>query len=173
MKLERLNENNVVFYNDALNLYINSFPLCERRDMSNHEIALTYLDYHFDFIIKDNNLVGIMLYWESENFIFLEHFAIVKELRNNGYGEKALNLLKEKNKSIILEVEPLVDDITSRRVNFYKRNGFYLTNHHHVQLKYHKNDSDLILKIMSYPLPINQKEYTIFNNYLNKNVQHV
>ncbi len=172
MQLLRLDKNNARFYNDAINLYINSFPLLERRDLVSHEIALTYNDYHFDFIIIDNNLVGIMLYWESDEFIFLEHFAILPSLRNKGYGESALNLLKEKNKTIILEIEPPIDDLTIKRLNFYKRNAFHLTNHNHIQLKYHKNDDDLVLKIMSYPLPINKKEYTIFNKYLNEKVQH-
>ena len=172
MQLIRLDKNNARFYDDAINLYINSFPLCERRDITSHKIALSYSDYHFDFIIKDNKFIGIMLYWETNEFIFLEHFAILPSLRNNGFGQSALNLLKEKNKTIILEIEPPIDDLTIRRLNFYKRNDFYLTNHNHIQLKYHKNDNDLILKIMSFPLPINEKEYKLFRNYLNEKVQH-
>ncbi len=172
MQLQRLDKENKRFYNDAINLYINSFPLCERRDIFSHEKALTYNDYHFDFIIKDNNLIGFMLYWETNEFIFLEHFAILPTLRNKGYGENALKLLKEKNKTIILEIEPPIDDLTKRRYNFYKRNEFNLTNHHHVQLKYHKNDQDLVLKIMSYPLAINEEQYLAFNTYLKEKVQH-
>ena len=172
MQLIRLDKTNKRFYNDAINLYINSFPPEERRDIPSHEIALSYNDYHFDFIIKDNNLVGIMLYWQTDEFIFLEHFAILPSLRNKGYGESALNLLKEKNKTIILEIEPPIDELTIRRLNFYLRNGFCLTNHNHIQLKYHKNDDDLVLNIMSYPLPICKKEYNLFRNYLNEKVQH-
>ncbi|MBQ9781950.1 MAG: GNAT family N-acetyltransferase [Clostridia bacterium] len=171
MKLERLNENNKHFYNDAYSLYVNAFPLIERRDKLNHNIALTFNDYHFDFIIKDNNLIGIMLYWEDNDFIFLEHFAILNNLRNNGYGKMALNLLKEKNKTIILEVEQPNDELTTRRLNFYKRNGFILTNHNHKQLKFRKNDQELTLKILSYPLPINSEEYNKFYNFLHSKVQ--
>ncbi len=171
MKLERLNSKNKKFYKRALELYENSFPFCERRDIPNHEIALTYSDYHFDFIIKDNKFIGIMLYWETNEFIFLEHFAILPSLRNNGFGQSALSLLKEKNKTIILEIEPPIDDLTLRRLNFYKRNDFNLTNHNHIQLKYHKNDADLILNIMSYPTTINEEEYLSFYNYLQNNVQ--
>ena len=171
MKLERLNENNKRFYKDAYCLYENAFPLIERRDEINHNIALSFNDYHFDFIIDNNNLVGIMLYWESNDFIFLEHFAILSNLRNKGYGEKALNLLKEKNKPIILEIEEPTNDITTRRLNFYKRNGFILTNHNHKQLKFRKNDQELVLKILSYPLPITNEEYNKFYTYLHSKVQ--
>ncbi len=172
MQLQRLDKSNKHFYNDAISLYTNSFPLCERRDIPSHEIALTYSDYHFDFIIKDNSFIGFMLYWQTDEFIFLEHFAILPSLRNKGYGKNALNLLKEKNKTIILEIEPPIDDLTVRRLNFYKRNGFNLTNLNHIQLKYHKNDNDLVLKIMSYPQPIGEKQYIIFNAYLKEKVQH-
>lgn len=171
MKLERLNDNNKHLYKDAFSLYVNAFPLIERRDEFNHNIALTFKDYHFDFIIKDNNLIGIMLYWEDNDFIFLEHFAILDNIRNKGYGEKALNLLKEKNKTIILEVEEPTNEITTRRLNFYKRNGFILTNHNHKQLKFRKNDQELVLKILSYPISITSEEYNKFYTYLHTKVQ--
>ncbi len=171
MQLERLNENNKRFYFDAYNLYINAFPLIERRDEYNHNIALTFKNYHFDFIIENNLLIGIMLYWEDKDFIFLEHFAIIPNLRNKGYGEKALSLLKEKNKKIILEVEEPTCNLTTRRVNFYKKNGFNLTNHYHLQLKFRKTDDDLVLKIMSYPKSINQDEYKNFYDFLHSKVQ--
>ncbi len=53
-----------------------------------------------------------MLYWETEDFLYIEHLCIRPELRNQQYGRKALSLLQEKKKCIILEIDPPEDAIS-------------------------------------------------------------
>jgi histidinol phosphatase-like PHP family hydrolase len=43
--------------------------------------------------------------------------------------------------------------------------GFILTNHNHKQLKFRKNDQELVLKILSYPISITSEEYNKFYTY--------
>ena len=169
MILKRLDLNEKQ-YNVAYNLYQNSFPYLERRDDSGHALIMQKPDYHFDGIIDNGELLGVMLYFERDSFIYLEHFAVFPEKRGNGIGAKGLEILKNKGKTVILEIEYPVDEITTRRFNFYKRNGFKLNDHYHIQAKYHTGDDDLALKILSYPNVISKTEYQEFKDYLNNEV---
>lgn len=171
MYLERLCENNSHLFDAAFKLYESAFPNIERRNEHDHNIVMKKADYHFDLIINDGKLIGIMLYWETPEFVFLEHFSTLPTLRGNGYGKKALDLLKKKNKKIILEIEPPVDQLTERRYGFYKRNGFEMTPHHHIQAKYHVDDQSLVLKILSYPHILTDEEYSQFRNYISREIE--
>ena len=93
MILKRLDLNEKQ-YNVAYNLYQNSFPYLERRDDSGHALIMQKPDYHFDGIIDNGELLGVMLYFERDNFIYLEHFAVFPEKRGNGIGAKGLEISK-------------------------------------------------------------------------------
>lgn len=166
IRLERLSASNAHLFDAAFNLYQSSFPIEERRDNVDQQRVLKKDDYHFDLIMSDDNFVGVMLYWEINSLIFLEHFTTLPSVRGKGYGKNALDLLKSKNKVILLEIEPPIDDITQRRYNFYKRNGFIMNQYHHIQAKYHLGDKDLELKILSFPRELNQDEYRSFYQYI-------
>lgn len=170
MELIRIDEHNCSLYDKAYNLYVSAFPEIERRDRVEHDRVMSKDDYHFDIILEDSMLLGIMLYWETDSFIFLEHFATLSEVRNKGVGSKALDLLKAKGKTVILEIEDPIDDLTNRRYNFYVRNGFIMTDHYHIQAKYRLNSDDLMLKIMSYPHCISISEYLSFLNYMTQEI---
>lgn len=170
MRLERFSSSNAHLFEQAFQLYQSSFPVEERRDDLEQQRVLQKDDYHFDFIMQDNCFVGVMLYWETDNFVYLEHFTILPNLRGQGYGKSALDLLKEKNKIILLEIEPPVDDTTQRRYNFYKRNGFILNPYHHIQAKYHLGDADLELKVLTYPRVMEKDEYRSFYEYMTREI---
>jgi len=170
MTLERLSSLNLPLYNQAINLYKNSFPLEERRDDTEQERVLKKQAYHFDLIMDNGGFLGVMLYWEHDNFIFLEHFTTLPEVRGNGYGEKALTLLKARNKTIILEIEPPVDELSTRRFRFYNRNGFLINPYYHIQAKYHLGDEDLELKILTYPNVLTEQEYNGFYEYMTREI---
>lgn len=170
MRLERISDNNLHLYDEAYRLYQSAFPHEERRSEEEHKRVMRKPDYHFDLIMNDSDFIGVMLYWENDEFVYLEHFTTLPAVRGNGYGAKALNLLKQKNKTILLEIEPPVDELTERRYAFYCRNGFQMTPHYHIQAKYHLGDDDLELKIMSYPDIISSEVYSRFKYYIHKEV---
>ena len=120
MKLERLCNENKHLFDRAFALYESAFPRDERRDMPEQERAMKNENYHFDLIMNDQELLGVMLYWETNDFIFLEHFTTMPEVRGRGYGAAALEILKSKGKLVLLEIEPPVDEMTCRRYEFYK-----------------------------------------------------
>lgn len=170
MKLERLSASNSHLFEKAFELYKNSFPVEERRDECEQQRVLENIDYHFDLIINDGNFIGIMLYWEIDNLLYLEHFTTLPEMRGQGYGKHALDLLKNKGKTILLEIEPPVDDITQRRYAFYRRNDFILNPYRHIQAKYHLGDEDLELKILSHPKALKDEEYRVFYEYMTREI---
>lgn len=170
MLLERLSSKNFCLFKIALNLYKSSFPIEERRDDKEQDRVLQKDEYHFDLIMDEEAFVGIMLYWDIGEWIFLEHFAILPNLRGRGYGKAALDLLKMKKKPILLEIEPPDDDMTQRRYDFYKRNGFVMNSFTHIQAKYHLGDEDLELKLLSYPNEIKMDEYRLFCEYMTREI---
>ena len=169
MRLKRIFPENQLF-DEAFRLYQSAFPREERRDESEHLRVMKKDDYHFDLIMDGDSFVGVMLYWETADFVYLEHFTTRPELRGKGKGAEALKLLKEKGKTVILEIEDPVDEITRRRYGFYLRNGFIMTSHYHIQAKYHLGDEDLMLKILSYPEAISKEEYLSFQDYMTKEI---
>ncbi len=171
MKLERLSETNKKHLAAAMALYEQSFPYLEKRSEGEQARVLGKSDYHFDFITDNDNFVGILAYWEKDNFIYVEHFAILPELRGNSYGTKALDALKQQTeKSIVLEIDQPVDDTSVKRFDFYQKRGFVMNSHAHIQAKYHLGDGELQLKILSYPREITKDEYISFKSFIDNEV---
>lgn len=170
MRLERLSSKNNYLFDKAYQLYQNSFPVEERRDDFEQQRVLKKEDYHFDLIMDGEIFLGVMLYWELEDLVFLEHFTTLPEVRGKGIGKQALDLLKSKGKNILLEIEPPVDEMTERRYGFYKRNGFFMNPFYHIQAKYHLGDEDYELKIMTYPRLLTDEEYRSFYEYMTREI---
>lgn len=170
MKLLHLTDPNHPLFDTAFGLYTNAFPYLERRDVQEHCRILKKSDYHMDVLADEDGFAGIVFYWETADFLFLEHLATVPEKRGNGFGGAALELLKAKEKPIILEIEPPVDELTRRRLGFYERNGLVLNPYRHIQAKYHPGDENLELKILSWPRMLTQDEYDAFYTYMTREV---
>ena len=108
--------------------------------------------------------------WESAEFIYVEHFCIDSTLRNQGFGSRALQLLLETGKTVILEIDPPVDDISRRRKGFYERCGFAANPYPHIHPPYHQDHSGHALVVMSAPNPITEEAYKGFSAYLQEPV---
>ena len=171
MQFVRLFDQTDRFYAEAIALYERNFVTSERRDADEQRRVMKNDDYHFDVVLQDDELCGIAFYWETPNYIFLEHLCVLEEKRNQHIGHKILDYLKSKGKIIYLEIEPIVDETTEKRKKFYESNGFYLNDHHHVQVKYRLEDDDLVLLIMTLGRTISAQEYQEFYHYMVKYVQ--
>ena len=172
MELIRVYTQQDLYFEEGISLCFDAFPRAERRDREELLRVLKNPDYHFEVLVEEGRFLGIMLYWQTPDFLYLEHFSTLPSLRGQGLGCKALTLLKEKGHTIVLEIEPPSDDLTRRRSGFYQRNGFVPTSHVHIQPKYHVNDPDLQLQILSHPYGIGAEEYERFYKYLKKEVQN-
>ncbi len=166
MRFERVTNIAHKMYESALKLYKISFPYYERRESVSQAEILSDEEYHFNLIYDRDVFVGLMLYWETGDFIYVEHFCILPEMRNRKYGQRALKLLVQQGKKVVLEIDPPIDTVSTSRKGFYERNGFAENPFPHIPPPYHKGDGGHNMGIMSYPAKITQTEYDHFNHYL-------
>jgi len=166
MRFERITSPAHPMYERALALYQISFPSHEQRQLPSQEKILSDTAYHFTLIYDGEAFVGIILFWETEDFLYVEHFCIVPELRSRGYGRMALDHLAGKGNLILLEIDPPVDDIALRRKGFYERSGFVENPYPHVHPPYHRENKGHELTIMSCPRPVHSFECRKFQEYL-------
>ena len=172
MNTERITSPLHPLYKQALELYQISFPLHEQREAFSQTAILHDDAYHFDLIYDAGTFVGLVLYWETPDYIYIEHFCILPEMRNRKYGQRTLSLLKARQKTLILEIDPPIDAISMRRKGFYERCGFVENPYPHIHPPYHKGNKGHELVIMSSPAPISQAEYDAFHADLQEKVMN-
>lgn len=149
-----------------------AFPHKERRDSLHQQKLVEQNSRFYNNIILDNSTpIGILTYWDLETFIFIEHFAIDYHYRNKGYGSKALsNLLNHLQRPIILEAEKPTSELSSRRINFYKRQGFIVQDFPYLQPPYREGDEWFPLLLMSYGFTDIEIDYTNIRNSIYREV---
>lgn len=158
MQIKRINKNEIDQYYSLLK---QDFCYDERKTKKDELKAFDDNRFNPMWIYENNQVIGYFSYWEFDEFIFGEHFAVIKELRNKGYGTRFLKeILQTINKTLLIEVECPTNIISKRRINFYKRIGFQLnTNYNYIQPQYHNNNHDVPLIITTYPEKINEQQY--------------
>lgn len=158
------------YYAPARELYLSAFPEEERRDAEN--MLPPNPAFRPGVLTRQGEFLGILFYWEGEDFLYLEHFAVSPRLRNSGLGAEALALLKGFGKKIVLEIEMPEDDLTRRRKGFYERNGLLENLWKHIQPKYRPGDGDLPLLLLSYPETLTRPQWQSFEVFLGENVAY-
>ena len=160
------------FYPYIENLLISAFPIQERRDSKDQrELTNSSPIFNNNVVIVDRNPIGVITYWDMEYFYYIEHFAIDEKYRNKGYGQKVLSTLKRILKApIILEAEVPSDKISSRRINFYQRQGFILHDLPYLQPPYREGDLWFPLMLMSYGEIDMINQYETIKNKIYKHV---
>jgi ribosomal protein S18 acetylase RimI-like enzyme len=148
------------YFNAVWEIYEDSFPEDERRNLEEQRKLLNNPLYNFIPIHDEEKLIGFVAIWNLNEFIFIEHLAIKKELRGNGYGTKIIEDIKSKyNKNIILEVEKPKTYEAKIRIEFYKRLGFYLNEYDYSQPSLGENKEPVPLFLMSFPENMNICEF--------------
>ena len=157
-------------YLTALALYGASFPLHEQRLTASQQSILHEPAYQFRLLYEEEELVGILLCWEADSFLYVEHFAISAEKRSCGCGARALAALEReceaKGKTVILEIDPPEDGISCRRKAFYERNGFCENPYPHIHPPYRPGNEGHRLTVLSCPGTLTQQAYDGFYRYL-------
>ncbi|MFC5448661.1 GNAT family N-acetyltransferase [Paenibacillus aestuarii] len=152
-----------------------SFPEIERRTYAGQKELLS--DPHYRLITETDDhgsLIAILAVWEFPLFRFVEHIAVHPSIRGGGLGGKLMAAyINESTKPVILEVEPPESVLAERRINFYQRLGFQLNPFDYLQPPLQKGLPDLPLKIMSYPVSLEETEFSLFKDILYTNVYKV
>lgn len=163
MKRFFVNSINDKYFQDAWELYLNAFPIDERRDLEMQEKIFRHEDYFFEVIIINGEFIGFLSWWKFDGLSFIEHFATLEKHRGKGYGKTILqNFLSQTKDFGVLEVEPPNTDIDQRRIQFYERLGWKLNSFKYFQLPLRKNGLKVELMVMSYPQLIDVKVFEKF-----------
>ena len=109
-------------------LYLTAFPPEERRPWDNIESMLVDGSQPYKIYVINCNSVfaGFISFWQFDEFIYVEHFAIEPTYRGHGVGAEVIKLFVAlDSRPIVLEVEPMSSsEMAMRRINFYLRCGF-------------------------------------------------
>lgn len=105
---------------EKLNQY---FPI---EEMKSQEHMEALLEEHPEIYHKDEGPNHVLMYAEFDTFLFIDYLIVSGTTRGQGLGHKLMEKMKQKEKPIILEVEPVnyEDTDTEKRLRFYKREGF-------------------------------------------------
>ena len=104
-------------------LFESSFPESERLsfDATRHREDERF---HFLVVEKDDDPIGLLTYWTFDDFVYVEHFAIDEEMRDQGFGKAAfLTFLSMQHSQVLFEVELPHDEVSEHRVEFYSSMG--------------------------------------------------
>ena len=143
-------------------------PYCEQKELFLNEKYKVYGN------ITDGRLSSFIATWDFEDFVFIEHFATSPNFRNMGIGEKMLKHLSNTlQKRLCLEVEPPNEEIQKRRVDFYRRNGFFLNTFSYTQPPISKGKSPVPLMIMTTCGEVSEDEFLAIKNTLYREVYKI
>lgn len=133
----------------AQQLFEEAFPEQERPPFS----TIRHRDAgKFHFLVAENgdDPVGILTYWTFDELVYVEHFAIAEELRNQGLGKAVfLNFLSQQTEQVVLEVELPNTEEADHRIEFYASMGFYQNPQPYLQPSYHGDNRSVPMIIMS------------------------
>lgn len=135
-------------------LYESAFPETERRALAQHASALKDASFHCLHLSDSQGFVGILSYWRWGKLNYVEHLAIASERRGQGLGHAALSMVSS---PCILEIEPVIDAATARRLSFYESCGFTRLPHPHMQLAYQHGLPAVELWLLAKPVFTNQE----------------
>lgn len=109
-------------------------------------------------------IAGFIAEWNFRSFVFLEHFAVRENMRGTGIGSEILKAyLKKTSKPVVIEVEDNKTEIDRRRIDFYQRRGFFLSEFGYLQPVLRGDANKKIpLRIMSYPEALSAERYRQF-----------
>lgn len=170
MHLVRIDTAAVAIFEEAMALYAGSFPLYEQRRVVEQKQVMGEAAYHFNLLYEAEVFIGLALYWEHADFVYVEHFCTLPQVRNKGYGLKILQELAKLNKTVILEIDPPQDEMSIRRQHFYERAGYFVNDFMHRHPPYRLGHKGHSLVVMSYPTKLSPESYMTFNNYLQNTV---
>jgi len=159
-------------YADVYKLYVEAFPVSERRSWASLERVINNENrFNIFALMHENQFVGFISYWKFERFYYIEHFAILPHFRNRKFGSEAMTgLLSQVNMPVVLEVEMPRTINAGRRIHFYERLGFYVLSNRYMQPSYDGVSFLLPMLIMSNDYHFANKHFNLIKDTLYKEV---
>ena len=136
-----------------------AFPPAERRIPSGQYELLNHPRYVVHAAEKDGQIIAFMAVWNLSGVTFLEHFAVEASHRNGGIGGEMLERMRAESTRLVLEVELPADDLTRRRIAFYRRHGMCLNEREYAQMPLRAGDAPTPMVLMSSPDELDDGEF--------------
>lgn len=154
-------------------LYAHSFPIFEQRTPEQQAQAFASANYHLTGYVENQSFMGFIAYWEFPDYLYIEHFAINGHERGKGYGSQILNsFVTDKPKTVLLEIDPPIDEISTARLRFYQKCGFYQNPYSHIHPPYRKEYKGHSLRVLTTGTPLSAERYEQFKNDLTQQVMN-
>lgn len=144
---------------DIYHSYSSTFPEEEIRDWNQFIKLFTNPHAKVISVLHESKPIGYLIIWELSHYIFVEHFEVFAEFRNQKLGSHITGYLFKNYSRIILEIEPAdAGEDAKRRYSFYQKNGFSLVDEMYVQPSYGEGKKSLNLWLLANYSPENIKE---------------
>lgn len=130
--------------------YLTAFPENERRSDKQFLALFKNPNASIQTISLDGENVGYLVLWNLSEFLYIEHFEVLPDFRGQNMGSQVMQNLCKEYSRIVLEVEPEdLDEMAKRRIEFYQRNGFVISDKSYIQPSYGPGKSELNLYLMT------------------------
>lgn len=160
MKSIHIQDETSPFFAEALEVYRASFPPNERRTLAGQTQLFHSPKYRLDAWVGKQHFIGIMAWWDFDEYRYVEHLAVHPDSRSGGYGAKLMHdWLSWDERPVYLEIEEPVDELTKRRRGFYQRLGFVQNPGRHLQPPYDGKGDGVPMVVLSRPGAISQAQH--------------
>lgn len=161
--MKRIAGTNDPLFNDFKALYADSFPVFEQRTEKHQASAFLHSNYHVEAYVEQEQFIGFIAYWAFQDYLYIEHYAIHKQLRGQGYGSRILqSFIASHPEKVLLEIDPIQDEISAARLRFYQHCGFVVNTHRHVHPPYREGYHGHDLLVLTTQRTITAEEYKQF-----------
>ncbi|MDH6358374.1 GNAT family N-acetyltransferase [Parabacteroides sp. PF5-9] len=162
------------FYPAFLDVYSCSFPLHEQRNAQQQKAAFEDYRYHLIVLIDGQTLCSFIAYWDFDDYVYIEHLAVNPLLRGQNRGSQMLSLFAQAvDKTIVLEIDPIIDEVSEKRFHFYEKLGYVRNPYIHDHPAYNPQFKPHRLIILSYPCLLEKPTYERFKSDLTSIVMKV
>lgn len=150
MQLERITNLQDELLDKLIPLYEESFPEEERRPKAQLlKLIENKNEMYFTAVFWEGELCGLFVYWDFLDFFYVEHLAVFPSMRNKKIGAKVLAFIATNLGGVrLLEVEPPTNEMATRRIEYYRRNGYEVLEKEYIQPSYSRNEDACNLWIM-------------------------
>ncbi len=151
-----------------------AFPPDERRP---YELQLSLLEREDYSILVNASPNGepaaFFAIYDLNDFLFIEHFAVGAKFRNRGLGSMLLGELKKSSTCpLCLEVELPKNDLSRRRIEFYRRNGFFYNDYPYTQPPLATGQDPVVLRLMTTDTPLTEGQFKAARDLIYNRVYH-
>lgn len=151
IEIKQVKTQDEVNYTFVEKLMHTAFPQEERRDtVQQREYSDNNPRFCNNIILENGNSIGMISYWTMGDFTISNISLLIPASETEGMENVCWNDKKQLKGPIVLEVEEPNDEMSTRRIHFYKRLEFTLHKKPYIQPPYRKGDSGLPMLLMTY-----------------------